>query len=149
MTATAHCVVGASIAAATVSNPALGLSLSAISHPLMDLIPHWDLGWGWRKKTKVRLFLESAGDVLVGTALAFIIFGGFSIPLWYFLACIFLSISWDVMEAPYWFWGWKFFPFGIIYNVQSRMQGKAALPWGLITQFVVMGAAVYLAMKVF
>ncbi|OGE25719.1 hypothetical protein A3H85_01030 [Candidatus Daviesbacteria bacterium RIFCSPLOWO2_02_FULL_40_8] len=145
MTATAHSIVGASIAAATIQNPILGLTLATISHPLLDLVPHWDLGWGWREKSKVRLFLESAGDVLVGLTLAFVIFGNSSIPVWYFLACIFLSISWDVLEAPYWFFNWRFFPFGFIYNVQSRMQGKATLPWGLITQVVTVGLAVYLA----
>jgi membrane-bound metal-dependent hydrolase YbcI (DUF457 family) len=52
MTATAHALIGGAIAA-SIPNPALGLPLAAISHPLVDMIPHWDFGLGWRKKKKV------------------------------------------------------------------------------------------------
>ena len=51
MTATAHALVGGAIAASAI-NPAIGLPLAALSHPILDMIPHWDLGIGWRGKNK-------------------------------------------------------------------------------------------------
>lgn len=132
MTATAHALAGGAIAA-SINNPVLGITLSALSHPLLDLIPHWDFGWGWKKKSKARLLTEAIFDLLLGLILAYLIFGQYT-SLWYLAACVFVSEVWDIAEAPYWFLGWKFPPFGWIYKIQSRMQGKAKLPWGVVTQ---------------
>lgn len=135
MTATAHALVGGAIASATTQNPSLGLSLAFISHPLLDLIPHWDFGIGWREKTKIRLFVECSLDCGVGISLAYFIFGQ-NINLWYFLAVLFVSESWDIAEAPYWFLNWKFSPFSTIYRIMSKLQNKMILPWGIVTQVV-------------
>lgn len=134
MTATTHALVGG-IIATTVPNPALGLTLALVSHPLLDIIPHWDFGWGWRNKSKFTLLAESSLDLIFGVVVSFVLFGQ-HIPLWYFLAAIFLSESWDLLEAPYWFFKWKFFPFGLIYKFQSNLQGKLKLPGGILTQVV-------------
>jgi len=45
MTLTAHALVGAALAA-SFSNPAIGIPLAVISHPILDMIPHWDFGRG-------------------------------------------------------------------------------------------------------
>lgn len=132
MTATAHALVGGAIAA-SVKDPALGVTLSAISHPFLDMIPHWDFGWGWKKKNKITLFVQASFDLGLGFILAYFIFGQ-NINFWYFLTCIFASEVWDILEAPYWFFNWRFPPFSTIYNVQSKMQGKLKLPWGILTQ---------------
>lgn len=134
MTATAHALVAGAIAA-NISNPAAGITLSFISHPLLDLIPHWDAGVGWRQKTKKRLFLEGASDLALGLSLAYIIFGQ-GVDLWYFLACIFASVVLDLAEIPYWFFKWNFAPFSWIYNFQHSIQGRAKLPWGIVTQVI-------------
>lgn len=133
MTATAHALIGGAIGA-SVQNPVLGLTLSAVSHPLVDMIPHWDAGWGWREKTKVRLFLEGCFDLGLGCVLAYLLFYNPSVNFIYFALCIFVSVGWDIAETPYWFLRWKFFPFGLIYKIQSKIQGKAAPPWGILTQ---------------
>lgn len=134
MTATAHALVGGAIAA-SVKEPLLGITLSAISHPLLDMIPHWDFGWGWRQKTKIRLFLEVTFDLSLGLILAYLLFGQYVSSLWYFLACVFVSEMWDMAEAPYWFFNWRFPPFSWIYNIQSRMQGRAKnVTMGILTQ---------------
>lgn len=133
MTATAHALVGGAIAA-SFSNPAIGLPLAAASHPLLDLIPHWDFGWGWREKSKKRLFLEACFDLGLGVALAYLLFGK-STNLWYLFSAIFLSEVWDLMEVPYWLLKWKFPPFSSFYNVQSKLQGKAKdMSTGILTQ---------------
>ena len=132
MTATTHALIGGAIAS-SIPDPSLGLTLAAVSHPLLDLIPHWDFGWGWREKSKLRFALENVLDLGLGVFLSYILFGR-HIPLWYFLTAVFLSEIWDLLEVPYWFLRWKFFPFGIIYSFQSKIQGKAKLPWGIVTQ---------------
>lgn len=143
MTATAHALVGGAIAA-SIQNPALGIPLAFISHPLLDAIPHWDFGDKWRTKPKIRLFAETAADTIFGVALSYLIFGQ-NIPLWYFGICVFVSEVWDLIESPYWFLNWKFFPFSHVYKVQSKMQGRAKLPLGIITQIVtVVGITVLL-----
>lgn len=139
MTATAHALMGGAIAS-TISNPELGLSLAFISHPLLDLIPHWDFAADWRTKNKVKLFLEASLDLGFGVLLSYLLFGT-NINFWYFLGCIFASEVWDMIEAPYWLLGWKFPPISWVYNVQSKMQGKAALPWGVITQILTIALA--------
>lgn len=135
MTATAHALVGGAIAS-SIQNPALGITLSAVSHPLLDMVPHWDFGWGWKQKTKTKLFIQALGDLIFGGVLAYILFGQ-NISFWYFLACVFLSEVWDMMEAPYWFLNWRFPPFSTIYNIQSKLQGKTKTVWGGIATQVI------------
>ena len=140
MTATAHALVGGAIAA-SISNPAIGLPLAAASHPLLDMIPHWDFGWGWRKKSKVLLFTQSIFDLVFGVAVTLLIFGKVT-DLTYLLFAIFLSEVWDILQMPYLLWGWKF-PFYIFYKFQHEINGKARLPWGILTQAATVGGVVF------
>lgn len=133
MTATAHALIGGAIAASTSTNPALGITLSAISHPIADLIPHWDFGIGWRKKGKTVLFFQSLADLSLGVVLTFLIFGGKTDPL-YLLFCIFMSESWDLLQMPYLLFNWKFPPFSTFYHFGHGTNGKAKMPWGIVTQ---------------
>jgi|SRR3989344_4482718 len=143
MTATAHALVGGAIAA-SIPNPLIGIPLAFISHPFIDMIPHWDFGWGWKKKTKIKLFLQASFDLLLGLGLAYFLFGK-NIDLVYFLLAVFFSEVWDIMEAPYWFLGWKFPPFSWIYNFQSNMQGKTkTVSDGILTQVVTVAGLVLL-----
>ena len=137
MTATAHALVGGAIAY-SVQNPALGIPLSLLSHPVLDMIPHWDFGWGWRKKTKLKLFCEASIDLTVGIVASYAVFGQF-INIYYFLACVLGSILWDLLEIPYWFFNWRFFPFSTLHSIQHHIQGRAKLPWGILTQVVTVG----------
>lgn len=134
MTATAHALIGGAIAASTPNNPALGIALAALSHPLLDFIPHWDFGLGWRKKNKLVLFFQALADVTFGIVITFLFFSKTD-PL-YLLICILISLSWDILQAPYWLFGWKFFPFSSFYKVQHEINRKAKLPWGVLTQAV-------------
>ncbi len=143
MTATAHALVGGAIAA-SISNPALALPLAALSHPLLDMIPHWDLGNGWRGKNKVTLFAESVLDLTLGIILAFFIFGRNIDPL-YLLSCIFFSEIWDILMMPYLLFNWKFPPFSSAYEIQHKIQKHAKLtflPWGILTQIASVGGVV-------
>ncbi len=137
MTATAHALIGGAIAA-SFADPAVGLPLAVVSHPLVDLIPHWDFAANWRTKNKSRLFIEASLDLGFGVLLSYILFGQ-NINFWYFLSCILASEVWDIFEAPYWMLGWQFAPFSWIYDIQSDMQGKIKLPWGIVTQIITVG----------
>lgn len=144
MTATAHALVGGAIASA-VPDPVAGIALSAASHPLLDMIPHWDFGWGWRQKTKTKLLLQSIFDLGLGLVLAYLFFGQFIGNFWYFLIAVFASEVWDILEAPYWFLGWKFPPFSTIYRIQSSMQGKTkTVGMGIFTQVAAILVVVFL-----
>lgn len=132
MTATAHALIGGTIAA-SISNPAIGIPLAAISHPIVDMIPHWDFGLGWRRKNKAVLFLQSFGDLALGIGLTFFIFAG-KVDNLYLLWCIFMSLSWDLLQAPYLLFNWKFFPFSTFYEFGHHTNGKAKMPWGIFTQ---------------
>lgn len=132
MTATAHALIGGAIAAA-IPNPSIGIPLAAISHPIADMIPHWDFGLNWKKKSKVILFLQSFGDLSLGVVLAFLIFGGRTDNL-YLLLCIFMAESWDLLQAPYLLFNWKFFPFSTFYEFGHNTNETAKMPWGILTQ---------------
>lgn len=132
MTATAHALVGGAIAS-TIPDPLLGITLAALSHPLLDMIPHWDEGLGWRNKNKIRLFAECSFDLSLGIILTFMLFGT-GIDRIYLMLCILASVSWDILEAPYLILNWKFFPFNIFYKMQSKIQGRAKAPFGILTQ---------------
>lgn len=145
MTATAHALIGGAIAA-SVPDPIIGISLAAVSHPVADMVPHWDFGWGWKKKSKVLLFTQSLFDLSLGVGLTFLLFGRTTNHLYLFLA-IFMSESWDILQAPYWLFNWKFFPFSAFYNFQHQINGKAKLPWGILTQAVTV-TGVVLALRI-
>lgn len=132
MTATAHALIGGAIAS-SLSNPALGISLAAISHPIVDMIPHWDFGVDWKKKSKALLFFQSAGDFIFGVVITFLIFGNTTNKL-YLLICVLISESWDILQAPYWLFDWKFFPFSTFYEFGHQTGKKATMLWGILTQ---------------
>ena len=149
MTATAHALVAAAIAT-SIKDPAIGISLSFLSHPLLDMVPHWDAGWGWRSKSKIRLFTEATSDLIIGVVLALflVLLIRPELPLWYLFACILASEVLDLAEIPYWFFKWNFPPFSWIYKFQHEIQGKARLPWGIVTQ-VAAFAAIFLMLQLF
>lgn len=133
MTATAHALVGGAIAA-SIQNPAIGITLAVASHPLLDMIPHWDFGRGWRDKNKLTFLLEGFFDLTVGLVASYLIFG-IHTDLIYFLSAVLASLMLDFLLVPYWFFKWKFPPFSWVYQIQSKMQGRAKLlPWGIVTQ---------------
>ncbi len=146
MTATAHALVGGAIAYA-VPDPLIGVTLAFISHPFLDMIPHWDEGRGWREKSKMHLFLEGALDLSLGLALSYVIFGRNMDPI-YYLVAVFAAWFLDLAQIPYWFFHWKFPPFSWIYSLQHHLQGRATPLFGIFTQVATV-FAVFLALQVF
>lgn len=141
MTATAHALIGGAIAA-SIPNPAIGLPLAALSHPLLDMIPHWDFGLGWRKKGKILLFAQSGFDLLFGLWVTYLFFGHTTESL-YLWGAVFLSLVWDFLQMPYLLFGWNFFPFKTMYKFQHEINRRASLPWGILTQAITVYGVVW------
>lgn len=144
MTATAHALIGASIAT-TITNPYTGIPLAILSHFMADLIPHWDAGTNRRKKTIMRLRFESAADVLLGFALAFLIFGGKTNPTYLFTMIIAAQLP-DWIEAPASKFGIEVAPFTWARWLGHKLQSRMQLPWGAVTQIVIVGIIVLWAL---
>ncbi len=143
MTATAHALVGGAIAAA-IPNPAIAIPLALASHPVLDMIPHWDFGRRWRNKSRALFLAEGIFDLTVGLVSSYIIFGA-HVNLIYLLSVIFASLIFDLLMVPYWFFKWHFPPFSWAYKIQSQINAKAKLPWGIFTQAItVMGVILVL-----
>jgi len=137
MTATAHALIGASIAVKVV-NPILGIPLAIISHFVADLIPHWDAGTNHRQKSLMRLRVEAALDVLLGFALVYLIFRNLVDPRYLFVMVIAAQLP-DWLEAPSFMFNINVPPFSWLDWLGHKIQSRLALPWGLVTQIVVVG----------
>lgn len=146
MTATAHALIGASIAT-KIANPILGITIAIISHFIADLIPHWDAGTNHKKKSLTRLKMEATADVLLGFVLAYLIFGGIVEPVYLFVMIIAAQLP-DWLEAPSWMFGFKVPPFSWLDWLGHKLQSRMQLPWGLVTQVVVVGLVIYLAILI-
>lgn len=141
MVATAHALIGAAIATKA-GNPSLGLIYAFFSHFILDLTPHWDEGLGWQKKTKIRLWVEAGIDIIASFALTYFFFHNLLDTNYLFLIIIAAQLP-DWLEAPYLFLDWKFPPFSWIRDFQHKVQWRLDLPWGAITQLVVVLVALY------
>lgn len=137
MTATAHALIGASIAT-KIANPYVGIPLAILSHFIADLVPHWDAGTNHRDKSLSRLKIEAAFDVLLGFALAFLLFRNSVEPIYLFTMIIAAQLP-DWLEAPSWMFGFKVPPFSWLDWLGHKLQSRLQLPWGLVTQVVVVG----------
>ncbi|MDO8486832.1 MAG: hypothetical protein Q7S45_00850 [Candidatus Curtissbacteria bacterium] len=140
MTATAHALIGASIAA-TFTNPIIGIPLAFVSHFLADIVPHWDVGTNHRQKSVFRLRIEATFDVLLGFALSFLLFAKFVEPTYLFVMIIAAQLP-DWLGTPYWLFNLKFPPFSWAYYIGHKIQSRMQLPWGLVTQIAIVGLIV-------
>ena len=145
MTATAHALIGASLAV-KFTNPAIGIPLAIASHFIADLIPHWDLSTNHRQKSPARLKVEATFDVLLGFALVFLIFRNLTDPVYLFTMVI-AAQSPDWLKAPSDMFGLKIPPFSWMEWLGHKLQSRLPLPWGLVTQIVVVGIILLLTLN--
>src|SRR3989344_49312 len=143
MTATAHALIGASIAL-KITNPLLGIPIAILSHFVADLITHWDAGTNHKTKSLTRLKIEAAADVILGFLLAFLIFWRL-VPTEYLFIMIIAAQLPDWLEAPSWMFNIKVPPFTWLDWLGHKLQSRMQLPWGLVTQVVVVGLLIYYA----
>ena len=144
MLLTPHTLTGIAIGA-TVSNPLIGMPLAIIMHFVGDLVPHWDFyshtskeerRTGWRP-------LAVMGDLVCGVSigLTFTLFALWvkndtNLALRIFL-CGIGSVLPDALEGPHIYFHKEPKILELISSIQNKVQFQAPLPWGIITQFVV------------
>ncbi|MDO8460976.1 MAG: hypothetical protein Q7S38_00890 [bacterium] len=139
MTATGHAVIG-TVIAAKIGNPALAIPIALLSHIAADLFPHWDSGTNGKKKSRRRMFIESAIDVCIGFAVSYAILFLFfpNTSLIYAFFMIIVAQSFDWISAPYYILKIKFLPLKWFYEFQSSINSKLDKPWGIINQVAVL-----------
>ena len=132
MLATSHALV-AGMLAVKITNPVIGLPLAFLTHPIMDAIPHWDTGTGWRTRPRLLTFTNSLIDVVISIALTVWLFSG-QVGLPYLFAMIFTAQFGDWLEAPFLFFNWNFPPFSWAYQIQHRIHHRLLFAMGFFTQ---------------
>jgi len=135
MLAFSHAIAGAAIAAKTTGNPALGYFLALASHPLLDLVPHWDFNSRHNGRSAAKTVIISLTDAAIGFIIGFTLFGDVVAP-GVLLATMLIAQLPDWLEAPLHVFNWKFPPFSTIKKIQHILHWKLASPWGILTQLI-------------
>lgn len=144
MLLTPHTLVGVAIAS-NFSNPVVAVSLSLLSHFLGDKIPHWDFYSNTKREDRVKGWrpLAVMGDMAVGVAI------GIGFTSYYYwgkndpklalvtFLCGIASVLPDALSGLTIIAGKENKFLEILNKIQSKMQFQAPLPWGIITQILV------------
>lgn len=144
MTATSHAIIG-TIIAAKIGNPALAIPIAITSHIVMDAIPHWDTATNRRKKAFKKMFIDSFFDVTIGFVLSYLLIFLFfpKTNLAYAFVIIIASQFFDWVTAFYYFFHIKAFKWA--YSFQKLFNNDLDLPWGLVTQIILILVLLVLA----
>lgn len=143
MLAATHAIAGAMIIK-TSATPEIGYWLALLSHPLLDLFPHWDMNTRHAEKTKWFILWTSLVDAGVGFAIGWWLFSPI-VEAKVLLTAMVLAQLPDWIEAPLHLFDWNFPPFSTVKKLQHYWHSKLDLPWGIVPQLFVLGAAVWLA----
>ncbi len=149
MLETPHTLVGAALAT-KIPNPVISLPLALASHFILDKLPHWNPHLCTEKKENGKIskksfaivFFDSSIALASGTAIAATQSKNFIHFLVIMTAC-FLSVLPDVIEFPYFFLNKKSALMEKWISFQKSIQNNADLPWGIITQIIVVGASLW------
>lgn len=132
MLAFSHALAGAAIAASA-PHPTVGYFIAILSHPVLDLIPHWDFNTRNGHRTRPQTIAISLADACLGFGLGWLFFSH-QVPLPTLAATMFLAQLPDWLESPYHIFYWRFPPFTWVKQFQHHLHWKLELPWGLYTQ---------------
>jgi hypothetical protein len=139
-----HALVGGFIVS-KIPNLVVSSPLIFGSHFLLDRIPHWDLGAGFRQRKKIVNFLLGCADLLSAIGICWFVFQKnfpFNPVLW---AGVFFSLLPDFLEFPPLFLGWRFFPFGKLETFHSQIiHRRTKFPQGLIPQILIIAGILLL-----
>lgn len=144
MLLTPHTIVGIALAT-NIPNPYLAVLLSFVSHFLGDKVPHWDFYSNTKREERVTGWRPMAvmGDLAVGVAV------GVGFTCYYFwvkndpiiAATVFFSgiasVLPDALSSLTIVGGKEGKFLKTLNKIQSKMQFQAPLPWGIITQIIV------------
>jgi hypothetical protein len=144
MLLTPHTIVGVAIGT-SIQNPVAAVPLSIGMHFLGDLVPHWDFFSNTEREERLRGWRPIAvmADLVVAvaiglTATLYALWVLNNVPL---AANIFMcgigSVLPDALEAPHIYMHKDLKFLGALTKIQKKLQFQAPLPWGLITQILV------------
>lgn len=135
MTATAHALIGVAIAA-VVRDPLIAIPVALLSHVPCDLMPHWDAGTHFEKKTGGQLFGEGFIDVIISyiAAVVVLIFFFPEVSIFYGLVIAFSAQFLDWITAPYYMFHIHIQPFTAMFRFQKKINYRMDKPWGVLTQ---------------
>jgi len=143
MLETPHVALGVAIAVA-IPNPLISIPLAFASHFVLDMTPHWNPHLN--TETKKYGYLTNKTLLIIGLDLAcaavltiFVSRGNVNI-----LLASFASILPDIVEGPYFLFGWKNEVLQKWIRFQKSIQSEANLFWGLLTQVLVILGALYI-----
>jgi len=146
MLLTPHTFVGMAVAV-SVPNPYIAVPLSFVLHFFGDKVPHWDFFSNTRVEERLkgwRIFAVMADfglAIAAGLTLTFYALWALqnsALALNIFLCC-FASTLPDALEAPHLYFGISDPVTRGLTKIQHKMQFQAPLPWGIISQLVVIG----------
>lgn len=151
MTATAHALLGTLIAVRFI-DPYAAVPIAIGSHYLTDIVPHWDSGTNLRKKSEKRFVVEGIVDATIAFFVSgftyYIIFG--LTDFIYLYMIVFCALLPDIVtmitrfvlhiKSPLWNWNNR---------LQSVLNQRLQLPWGILTQVIVIGVAYIFFFRVF
>ena len=151
MLLTPHTFVGIAIAS-LIPNPFIAVPLSFIGHFLGDKVPHWDFFSNTKKEERTTGWRPMAvmADLAVGVAVgvAFTSYAYWALNDVNYALNIFLcgiaSVLPDALSSLDLFLGKKGKLLNLLNRTQSAMQFQAPLPWGIITQIIVIAISLYL-----
>ncbi len=144
MLLTPHTFVGVTIAS-SIPNPFVSVPLSFFMHFLGDKVPHWDFFSNSKKEERLKGWrvLAVLSDFGLGIAVgvfftlyALWVRNSSSLALNIFL-CAAASNLPDALEAPHLYFGLNDRFTRTLLSIQHKMQFQAPLPWGIISQIVV------------
>ena len=152
MVLTAHVAIGIALSQ-EIHNPLISWPASFGFHFLGDLVPHWDALTGSSKEKSIQpwRWILMILDIVCGLTLGlFFVFRA----LWFFgnawqalniLGACFLSVLPDLVELPHVLLGKSNKISLLMLSIQRKIHIKQKLPWGFVTQILVIALAVFLA----
>lgn len=152
MLETPHVAVAAAIAS-KIPNPLISIPLSFISHFALDIAPHWNphinreiKKYGKPSKESLNIIrVDSTIALILGTALAI-----HSLPdtgqFLNIMACSFVGVLPDVVEAPYYFLRKKDKYIEKWIGWQKSIQNDVAPVYGLATQAIIVLTSLWWAL---
>lgn len=149
MLETPHVVLGAAIATA-IPNPLVSIPLAFASHFLLDMTPHWNPHLNTEIKTYGKLTMPTLFVIGFDLAMAAVLTGFLTyrvMPNDQMAMNILLSslaaILPDVVEGPYFLFGWRNKFLDIWMKLQKRIQSDANIFWGSLTQIATLIICLY------
>lgn len=143
MLETPHVALGIAIAVA-VPNPLISIPLAFASHFILDMTPHWNPHLNTEMKKHGRLTNPTLLIIALDLACAIVLTGFVGKNnLNVYLASL-ASILPDILEGPYFLFGWRNKYLDNILRFQISIQANANMFWGIITQILVILGALYI-----